>query len=79
AIQRNLQILGAFSFLSKVMKKTYFEAYIPHALKTLEELIVSSEDPGLEPLGQLVSTIALSGSALNVNEREINREKKETF
>jgi aminoglycoside/choline kinase family phosphotransferase len=65
AIQRNLQILGAFSFLSKVMKKTYFEAYIPHALKTLKELIDSSGDPGLEPLGQLVSTIALSGSALN--------------
>ncbi|MCP4668415.1 MAG: phosphotransferase, partial [Deltaproteobacteria bacterium] len=27
AIQRNLQILGAFSFLTKVMKKKYFEAY----------------------------------------------------
>ncbi len=59
AIQRSLQILGAFSFLSKVMKKTYFEAYIPHALKTLGELIDSSEDPGLEPLGQLVATIEL--------------------
>jgi len=79
AIQRNLQILGAFSFLSKVMKKTYFEAYIPHALKTLEELILSSEDPGLEPLGELVSTIGLSGSFLNKNERETDREKKETF
>ncbi|MCF8130531.1 MAG: phosphotransferase [Deltaproteobacteria bacterium] len=70
AIQRNLQILGAFSFLSKVMKKTYFEAYIPHALKTLKELIDSSGDQGLEPLGQLVSTIALSGSSLNENERK---------
>jgi N-acetylmuramate 1-kinase len=59
AIQRNLQILGAFSFLSKVMKKTYFEAYIPHALKTLKELIGSTGDPGLEPLGQLVFTIEL--------------------
>ncbi|MCD6293364.1 MAG: phosphotransferase [Deltaproteobacteria bacterium] len=59
AIQRNLQILGAFSFLSKVMKKTYFEAYIPHALKTLESLIDQSGDPGLKPLGQLVSTINL--------------------
>ena len=55
AIQRNLQILGAFSFLSKVMKKTRFEAYIPHALKTLESLIDKTGDQRLKPLGQLVS------------------------
>ena len=55
AIQRNLQILGAFSFLSKVMKKNRFEAYIPHALKTLESLIDQSGDPNLQPLGQVVS------------------------
>ena len=59
AIQRNLQILGAFSFLSKVMKKTYFEAYIPHALKTLGSLIDKAGDPGLKPLKQLVSSITL--------------------
>ena len=59
AIQRNLQILGAFSFLSKVMKKTHFEAHIPHALKTLESLIAKTGDPGLKPLEQLVSTIDL--------------------
>ena len=62
AIQRNLQILGAFSFLSKVMKKTYFEAYIPSALKTLESLIDKAEDQGdrgLKPLKQLVSSINL--------------------
>jgi aminoglycoside/choline kinase family phosphotransferase len=59
AIQRNLQILGAFSFLSKVMKKAHFRAYIPHALKTLESLIAQTGDPGLEPLEQVVSTIDL--------------------
>lgn len=59
AIQRNLQILGAFSFLSKVMKKTYFEAYIPSALKTLESLIDNTGDHGLNPLKQLVSSINL--------------------
>ncbi len=59
AIQRNLQILGAFSFLSKVMKKSHFEAYIPHALKTLESLVEKSGDQGLKPLGQLVSEINL--------------------
>ncbi len=79
AILRNLQILGAFSFLSKVMKKTYFEAYIPHALKTLKDLLASLGDRGLNPLTQLVSTIALSGSSLNEKERENNGETKETF
>ena len=59
AIQRNLQILGAFSFLSKVMKKTYFEAYIPYALETLFSLIDQTEDKGLKPLKQLVSSINL--------------------
>ena len=37
AILRNLQILGAFSYLSKVMGKTYFEEYIPAAVKSLRE------------------------------------------
>jgi aminoglycoside/choline kinase family phosphotransferase len=59
AIQRNLQILGAFSFLSKVMKKTYFEAYIPYALETLASLIDQAGDKGLKPLKQLVSSINL--------------------
>jgi aminoglycoside/choline kinase family phosphotransferase len=59
AIQRNLQILGAFSHLSKVMKKTYFEAYIPHALKSLVSLLEGVADRGLEPLSQVVSTINL--------------------
>jgi len=36
AITRNLQILGAFGFLSKVKTKKYFEQYIPTAVKTLK-------------------------------------------
>ncbi len=35
ALTRNLQILGAFSHLSKIKKKHYFEKYIPCAVKTL--------------------------------------------
>jgi aminoglycoside/choline kinase family phosphotransferase len=34
--QRNLQILGAFSFLSRVKGKTYFETFIPEAVKNLK-------------------------------------------
>jgi len=36
AVTRNLQILGAFGFLSRVKKKQYFARYIPKALKTLK-------------------------------------------
>jgi aminoglycoside/choline kinase family phosphotransferase len=35
ALTRNLQILGAFGYLSKIKKKMYFEKYIPCAVKTL--------------------------------------------
>ena len=34
-LTRNLQILGAFAYLSKVRGKRYFEAYIPAAMQTL--------------------------------------------
>ena len=34
-LTRNLQVLGAFGYLSRVKGKTYFEAYIPAAVNTL--------------------------------------------
>jgi aminoglycoside/choline kinase family phosphotransferase len=37
--QRNLQILGAFSFLSRVRGKTYFESYIPAAVENLKDWV----------------------------------------
>ncbi len=36
AIARNLQILGAFGFLTRVKKKVWFEKYIPQAMNTLK-------------------------------------------
>jgi aminoglycoside/choline kinase family phosphotransferase len=36
ALTRNLQMLGAFSFLSRVKNKTQFEAYIPGAVQRLQ-------------------------------------------
>ena len=54
AIQRNLQILGAFSYLSKSMNKHYFEAYIPSALSTLRDLLQYIDDPRLAVLKNLV-------------------------
>ena len=57
AIQRNLQILGAFSYLSRVKKKTHFEAYISPALKSLHGLLSDLKDPHLTTLGDLVKSI----------------------
>ncbi len=79
AIQRNLQILGAFSFLSKVMKKTYFEAYIPHALKSLGSLLEKVSDHGLNPLKRLVSEINLSDNLDTGTGGKNNGGKEETF
>jgi aminoglycoside/choline kinase family phosphotransferase len=57
AIQRNLQILGAFSFLTMVRNKTYFEAYIPPALESLRHLLDELQDPKLSPLLRFVSSL----------------------
>jgi len=59
AIQRNLQILGAFSFLTKVRKKPYFEEYIPAALNTLIELLVQVRDPEISPLRHIVNELEI--------------------
>ncbi len=41
ALTRNLQILGAFAYLSKVTGKHYFEDYIPAALQTLRSNLLA--------------------------------------
>ena len=56
AIQRNLQILGAFSFLTKVQKKPHFEPYIIPALKSLHSLLNDLKDPHLSFLKDLVES-----------------------
>jgi hypothetical protein len=61
AIQRNLQILGAFSFLSRVRGKTYFEHYIPGALQSLRHLLEQVKDGNLSSLRDLVSSLPDSG------------------
>ena len=55
AIQRNLQILGAFSYLTMVMNKTYFEAYIPGALRTLDGLLHYVHDKEISRLRDLIA------------------------
>ena len=57
AIQRNLQILGAFSYLSKILGKNRFLAYISPALRSLDRLLEELDDPELYPLKELISKI----------------------
>jgi len=61
AIQRNLQILGAFSFLSRVRGKVYFENYIPGALESLRHLLEEVQDENLFRLRDLVGSLPVSG------------------
>jgi len=57
AIQRNLQILGAFSYLSKIQGKDRFLAYISPALRSLAGLLEEVDDPELYPLQRLIEKI----------------------
>ena len=57
AIQRNLQILGAFSYLTKVQKKPYFERYISPALRSLLGLLEEQGDKKLSPLKNLLISL----------------------
>ena len=59
AIQRNLQVLGAFSFLSRVRQKPYFASYIPNALSSLKTLLEDLNHPRLSPLLSLLKELSL--------------------
>ncbi len=52
-ITRNLQILGAFAYLSRIKGKTYFEKYIPNAIKILKHnlsVLKNREFPKIESI-----------------------------
>ena len=59
SIQRNLQILGAFSFLTKIRGKIYFEDYIPPALMSLRVQLDELADTKLSSLKDVVDSIDL--------------------
>jgi len=58
AVCRNLQMLGAFAFLSRTKHKTQFETYIPRAVRTLHQRLAQRIDQPLPKLRQTVETIA---------------------
>jgi aminoglycoside/choline kinase family phosphotransferase len=65
ALARNLQILGAFGFLSTVKAKPYFADYIPAALRSLHERLAAFGDrcfPKLkQTLQQVMEKLGLAG------------------
>jgi len=69
AIQRNLQILGAFAFLSRFKGKTYFEAYIPGAFHSLRRMVHELEDRGLSKLLDLLNALQLAHFDLDAPDR----------
>lgn len=69
AIQRNLQILGAFSYLTQVMNKAYFETYIPAALHTLNGLLDQVRGREISPLRDLVAELTSHQKILDILER----------
>jgi len=58
AIQRNLQILGAFSYLSKIQGKRRFDSYVSPALRSLKELLKDLGEPELYALKRLVESLS---------------------
>ncbi len=54
ALQRNLQIIGAFSYLTKVKRKAHFRQYIIPAIGSLRALLKWISDPELGALLELV-------------------------
>lgn len=57
AIQRNLQILGAFSYLVNIQGKKWFLDYILPALQSLEGLLEERDEPELDQLKTLINEI----------------------
>lgn len=57
AFQRNLQILGAYGFLSRVKDKTYFEKYIPAALVSLKRRISGRSFRPFKSVRQLIGNL----------------------
>ncbi|MDQ1329832.1 MAG: hypothetical protein QG578_94 [Thermodesulfobacteriota bacterium] len=57
SITRNLQILGAFGYLTRVKWKPFFEKYIPAALKSLKESLETPEGKDFPKLKSLIDNL----------------------
>jgi aminoglycoside/choline kinase family phosphotransferase len=59
ALTRNLQILGAFGYLSRTKGKKYFEKYIPRAIETLMHTLYGFESNEFPELTSTIENIYL--------------------
>ncbi|MDD5451249.1 MAG: phosphotransferase [Desulfovibrionales bacterium] len=57
ALQRALQVLGAFGFLTRVKEKPFFEPYIPVAVKNLKNILDREIFVSFQKLRRVVSHI----------------------
>jgi hypothetical protein len=64
ALQRNLQILGAFSYLGEVQGKRHFIDYVQPALGSLRRLLEKCDEPELSPLRNLVLEVQKDGVSM---------------
>jgi aminoglycoside/choline kinase family phosphotransferase len=58
SLTRNLQILGAFGYLTHVKGKMHFEKYLPAAVRTLEYNLKNQENGKLPILIELTGAVA---------------------
>ena len=63
-LTRNLQMLGAFGYLTRAKEKRYFEAYIPAALRTLQRNL--NNQNGI-PLPKLTATVNEIAGSIGLN------------
>ncbi|RJQ67553.1 MAG: hypothetical protein C4519_24110 [Desulfobacteraceae bacterium] len=64
ALTRNLQMLGAFGFLSRVKGKCGFEAYIPQAVKTLQNNLSNLKEIRLPRLAAVAAGLTIAEPGL---------------
>jgi len=67
AIQRSLQMLGAFAYLTKAVQKTGFERYIPKALSTLANLLNQVPDSEFSRLRDRVDQLRCHKKILDIS------------
>jgi aminoglycoside/choline kinase family phosphotransferase/dTDP-glucose pyrophosphorylase len=72
-ITRNLQMLGAFAFLSQVKHKPDFEAYIPRAVRTLAQSLTEIGDKAFPRLSGLLPEIQDRLPRTNRNPNKIEK------
>ncbi|MGD9181085.1 MAG: hypothetical protein PVG15_06420, partial [Desulfobacterales bacterium] len=75
-LTRNLQMLGAFGYLSRVKGKAHFENYIPAAVQTLKRNLNKRERKTLPALNALVDKILVHNRIQNLV-RQATSEKNE--